>query len=140
MRESDEYTYAHLVVSAIRVLEHRNSAPPSVDDVCGMLSFSMEQGFRLCRKLNDLGVIELVEGAFGTRLAVRDFLKIEDMPKDREDGLQKALEKYKNTRNAYSDKVAAIKAAQEKKRKDLFEKVQKNLQKELAGKVKGKVS
>ncbi len=135
MRKSDEYTNAHLVVSAIRVLEHRKGAPPSVDDVCGMLSFPAEQGFRLCRKLKDLGIIDLVEGAFGTRLAVRDFMKIETISREtREKGLQDALEQFKSTQDAYSDKVAAIKAAQEKKRKDLFEKVRKNLKKELAGK------
>ena len=31
MKASDLYTNAHLIVSAIRILEHRKSAPPSVD-------------------------------------------------------------------------------------------------------------
>ncbi len=134
MSKSD-YTNAHLVVSAIRILEHQEAAPPSVEDVCGMLSFSSEQGFRLCRMLKEMDVIDLVEGAFGARLSVRNFLKIEDIPGETpENGLQEAIQKFKSTQDAYTDKVAAIKAAQEKKRKDLFEKVQKNLRKEMKGK------
>lgn len=134
MRESDEYTNAHLVVSAIRVLEHRKEAPPSVDDVRGMLSFSSEQANRLCRKLKELGIIDLVEGAFGTRLIVKEFLKIEEIPREpAEKGLRDALEKFKNSQDSYSDKVASFKAAQAKKKKDLFSKVQKSLKKELEG-------
>ena len=66
MKPNDPYTSAHLVVSAIRLLEHQKGAAPSIEEVCKTLGFTLELGHMICRKLAEMVIIEIVEGAFGT--------------------------------------------------------------------------
>jgi hypothetical protein len=63
-KENDLYSSAHLFVAAIRVCEHQNSTPPSLTEICNMISFSIEKGNFLCRKLDEMGIIEIVQGSW----------------------------------------------------------------------------
>jgi hypothetical protein len=128
MTEHNEYNDAHLMVAAIRVLEHQKKAPPSLDAVCRLLSFSAEHGHLVCRKLQALEIIKRVEGAFGTRLYLVDHQKIEEIPKDEApDKLAEALEAFQASRSDFSKKIESFKAQQEAKKKDLFADIEKKL-------------
>ncbi len=132
MKGKDFYSDAHLVVSAIRILEHRNSVPPSIDEVCRIISFSMEQGNFVCRKLNEMNIINVVEGAFGTKLFIKNHLLLEDIPKGAtEDNLEKELKKFQEAKKDYTQKVKLFQSEQEKKRKDRFAELEKKLKKDL---------
>lgn len=121
MKDRNFYTYAHLVVSAIRILEHRDTVPPSIDEVCRTLSFSPEQGNLICRKLADMEIINLVEGAHGTRLFIKNHLKIEEIPKEMgESRLDQELKKFKNTKKNYSKKIESLQAEEKERKKNLF--------------------
>ena len=124
----DLYMEAHLTVAALRVLEHRHTHPPSVDDVCEMLGYSLEKGNRICRKLTEMGIIDLIEGAYGTRLSVTDHLKIEEIPRGAsDDRLNEELKKFQAERKQITQKVESIKAEQEEKKKSLFAELEKQL-------------
>ena len=82
MESKDLYSTAHLFVAAIRVWSHQDSKARSVGDICSTLKISTERGNFLCKQLEELEVVEVVEGAYGTRLFVKDHLKIENIPKD----------------------------------------------------------
>ena len=128
MQNSDLYSNAHLVVAAIRVLTHQQSAPPSIDTVCQALSFSLEQGNFICNKLAETEAIEIVEGAYGTRLFIKDHLKIEDIPKgDKVSSLEDDLKKFQNSRKGFTKKIESFQAKQTKKQKDLFAELEKKL-------------
>ncbi len=132
MNERDLYSSAHLIASAVRILEHRNGRPPSIEEVCDILSFTSEQSYIYLNKLSDLGVIEVVEGNFGTRIFLRDHLKIEEIPKDsKESGLGDAIKEFQDSRKKMSDKIASIQADQAKKKKDLFAELENQLKKKL---------
>jgi len=132
MKGKDFYSDAHLVVSAIRILEHRNSAPPSIDEVCRIISFSMEQGNFVCRKLNEMNIINVVEGAFGTKLFIKNHLLLEDIPKGAtDDNLEKELKKFQESKKDYTQKVKLFQSEQEKKKKHLFAELEKKLKKDL---------
>ena len=75
MQNSDLYAHAHLIVSAIRVLSHQKAKPPSIDEVSQALSFSLEQGNLICNKLKRMGIVDVVEGAFGTGLFIKNHIK-----------------------------------------------------------------
>lgn len=131
MDSSNLYSDAHLIVSSIRMLTHQNLTPPSVENVSEALSFSSEKSYFLCKKLKEMGIINIVEGAFGTRLFVQDHLKIEDIPKDkREDKLEEALKKFKSAKKDFSKKIESFQAEKAKKQKDLFAELDKKLKKE----------
>ena len=99
MQNSDLYSNAHLVVAAIRIFTHKNSKHPSMNEICKTLSFSLEQGNLICKKLKDLGIIDVVEGAFENHLFIKNHLKIEEIPRDKkEDRLEDALKKFKDSK------------------------------------------
>jgi hypothetical protein len=132
METKDQYTQAHLVVSAIRVLEHQHSAPPSVEGVCKALSYTLEQGHLICRKLEELDIIEIVEGAFGTRISIKDHLAIEEIPRGiQESNLDKELKAFRNRERTKEMEVQSFKAKQDEKKKALFAEIEKKLKDNL---------
>ena len=130
METKDQYSQAHLVVSAIRVLDHQQSAPPSIEEVCRTLRYTLEQGYMICRKLNEMGIIEIVEGSFGTRLSIKDHVALEQIPKGiQESNLDKELKAFQTTRKDRSKEmeIASFKAKQEEKKRTLFAEIEKKL-------------
>ena len=131
MQNSDFYSDAHLVVAAIRVLTHQNSTPPSMDQVCRIISFSLEQGNFICKKLKEIGIVDVVEGGFGTRLFIKNHLKIEEIPRGKkEDKLGEALKEFQNSKKDFTREVESFQAKQAKKQKDLFAELEEKLKKE----------
>ena len=131
-KQKDLYSQAHLMVAAVRVFEHNNSRPPTIDDLCQMINFSIEKGNFICRKLEELDVIEAVEGTFGTRLFVRDHLKIEEIPRGEADNnFEEELKKFQDQQKAFSRKIESFQAQQKQKKKDLFAEMEKKLKEEL---------
>jgi hypothetical protein len=126
------YQNAHLVVAAIRIVEHQKQVPSAIKDICQMLSFSEEQGNLLCKKLADAGIIEMVRGVYGPRLYIKDHLKIEEIPReDGESRLDEALKQFKDSKLDYDQKIAAIKAEQAAKKKKIEIALEKQLKEKL---------
>lgn len=95
---ADLYSQAHLIAAAIRILEHQHATPPSVEEVCEILSFSVEQGHRLCNRLKEMGIIDITSGAFGTRLFVVDHTKIEEIPRgESSSSMEAELRKFQDS-------------------------------------------
>lgn len=132
MQQRDFYSEAHLFVAAIRIFEHQKSLAPSVEDICKMLSFSLEQAHLLCRKLQAMEIVKVVDSAFGVKLYVNDHRKIEDIPAG-ETGSRMAdeIRKFKESKKEISHKIESIQAEQKEKKKNLFAELEKNLKKEL---------
>ncbi len=132
MQERDFYFNAHLFVAAIRIFEHQNTKPPTIDDVCRMLSFSPEQGNHICRKLNDIDVLNVVESAFGNKLFIKDHIKIEEISRgETESRIEEELKKFQRSKKDITNKIESIQAQQSQKKKDLFAELEKNLKKGL---------
>ena len=130
MQHSDLYANAHLMVAAIRIFTHKNSKHPSLDEICKTLAFSLEQGNLICKKLKDLGIIDVVEGAFEYQLFIKDHLKIEEIPRDKkEDKLEEALKKFKDSKKDFSKKIESFQAKQAEKQKALFAELEEKLKK-----------
>jgi DNA-binding Lrp family transcriptional regulator len=135
MEGKNQYQEGHLFVAAVRVLEHRRGAPPTLDQIAELLKFSVEQTGWISRRLQEAGIIKLVEGAFEDRWGIEDYLKLEDLPKDMETSqLDEALKQFKAEKNKIALKVESIKEQQAKKQKDLFSEIEKKLKKDLSKK------
>ncbi|MGD2186626.1 MAG: hypothetical protein PVI71_10880 [Desulfobacterales bacterium] len=131
-KSKDLYTNAHLFISAIRVCEHQNSTPPTVEDICRVLSMSIEHSSYLCRKLKEMGIIDEVEGSYGNRLFIRDFLKIEEIPRGEDESkLEDELKKFQESQKGLSQKIESIQTQQAEKKKNLFAEMEKKLKQEL---------
>ncbi|MBW2370065.1 MAG: hypothetical protein JRH15_19510 [Deltaproteobacteria bacterium] len=130
--KKDPYTIAHLAVSAIRIREHQDGAPPSIEAVCKMLRVTLEQGHLICRQLVEKQIVDIVEGAFGTRLHILDHLKIEEIPKgEQETHLDKELRAFQSSRKHHSKSIESFKAKQVEKKKALFSEIEKKLKENL---------
>jgi len=133
MKHADLYSSAHLIVAAIRILEHRNSSPPSVENVCDTLSVSLEQGNLVFSKLQELKIIEVVEGPYGARLFIRNHLIIEEIPKDsKKSGIEEDIKQFQNTKKNYTKKIESFQAKQTEKQKNLFAELEKKFKKDLS--------
>ena len=131
-KKSNLYRQAHLFVAAMRVSEHLNSRPPTVDDACRIINFSVEQGHFISRKLQELDIIKTVEGSYGARLFVHDHLKLEELPRcEPENKFEDDLKKFQETQKAFSSKIESFQTQQKQKKKDLFAEMEKKLKEEL---------
>jgi len=127
-KEIDLYTKAHLVVAAIRILEHKDAVSSSIEKVCQMISFSLEHGNLICKKLGKMGIIEIVEGSYETRLFVKNHLKIEEIPRGAgESKLEEELKKFQSNKKGLSKKIELFQAEQAEKQKNLFAELEKKL-------------
>lgn len=126
------YDSAHLFLAAVRLLTYQDQTPPDIDQVCDLLQLSQERGGFICRRLEELGALEAVEGAYGLRLFVRDHLKIESIPKEgAPDRLQDELQKFQAAQKGVASRIESMRADQKKKKKSLFEEMEKKLRAEI---------
>ena len=126
------YSQAHLIVAGIRVYEHLNSRPPTVEDVCQIINLSIEQAHFICRKLQEYDIIKAVDVSYGTRLFINDHLKLEDLSREEpESKLENDLKKFQDTQKAFSRKIESFQAQQKRKKKDLFAEMEKKIKEEL---------
>lgn len=122
------YDDAHLFISAIRIITHQEHSPPDLAKVCQALNLSQERGGFLCRRLAEIGAVEMIQGAYGDRLFVRDHLKVEDLPREAPaDRLQDELDRFQEAQKGLTTKVKNIRAEQARKQKDLFSEMEKKL-------------
>ncbi|MFO7715388.1 hypothetical protein [Desulfosarcina sp.] len=132
MKANDLYTTAHLFVAAVRVLDHRDGAPPSLEAVCRLLDYSDEKGSFLLNRLKEPGIVDTVQSGFNDRIVVGNHLAIEELPRDYEESrLEQELKKFKQGRDAMQEKVASIKAQQDRKKQDLFAEIEKKLKQKM---------
>jgi DNA-binding Lrp family transcriptional regulator len=136
MERKSIYFEGHLVVAAIRILEHRGGSPPALDQICELLKYSSEQAAYIIRRLGEDGIIKQVEGVFDGRWTVADHLKLEELPQDSAEPTQldHALQKFQAEKNKMALKVEAIKEQQALKKKDLFAELEKKIKKDIAKK------
>jgi hypothetical protein len=132
MENRSLYHEGHLFVAAIRILERRHGAPPTLEQIAELVHFSNQQIGLISRRLRDMGITEQVEGAYGDRWGIVDHLKLEELPRDQEVTLlDTALKKFQSERSKLAQKVETIKEMQAQKRKDLFAGLDKKLKKDL---------
>jgi len=128
MKNNNLYTLAHLVVSAIRIHEHKHSGPPTIENICEALSISLEEGNRLNIKLSGMQIIQALEKPGGTRLFVKNHLLIEDIPDQQEvNNLQSELDQFQESRKEQIKKIKTIQSDQVQKKKKLQEELDQKL-------------
>lgn len=132
MQTSHLYKNAHLIIAAVRILEHRDQAPPTIENVCQALSFSVERGNHICQKLQALGAVDIVEGAYGTRLFIKDHRLLENLPQQvDENDLSADLKKFKDSKKNFEKEIESRRTAQKERKKNLFAEIEDKLRKGL---------
>lgn len=130
--DKDFYTVSHLIVATIRILEYRNVIP-LVEEVCKELSLPLEQGYYICNKLDEFGIIEMLrKGAEKPRLFINDHLKIEEIPRDTKGStIQEEIEKFQNARRDFKQEIESYQAKKAQEQKDLFAEIESRFKQKL---------
>ena len=85
----------HLVVAAVRVLQHQLGRPPAIDEVAEILRHSKELTGHLVRALEARGIVHTIKSPFDVRVEVRDHLEIDKLPlEETGPGLQDEVEEF----------------------------------------------
>lgn len=135
MNVNSKYKEAHLIVAAIRILEYRQNAPPTLEDVAKMLSISPEEASRISRNLRSMGIVETVEKSGETRLFVSDHLRIEELSDQPEqDALSRELEKFRQKKQSEKKTLESLKAQQEEKRRKMQQDIEQKLKNRMSDK------
>lgn len=88
-------TQAHLMIAAIRVLQHQAQRPPSVEEIATLLGFSKEYVGHLLRALDAEGIVHTIQSPFDQRFEVKNHQKIELLPtEDRGPGFKDEVEAF----------------------------------------------
>ncbi|MBU0992505.1 MAG: helix-turn-helix domain-containing protein [Proteobacteria bacterium] len=134
MKKTSFYDEAHVFLAAIRLFDFKNNAIPTHADISNLTGMSMDRVSHIASKLRDLGVIEMVEGAFEkTGFMISDHLKVEELPRETPKiSLADELTRFKEkSKSALEDKVKAFTEEKKKKEQQLFDDLQKKFQEEL---------
>lgn len=82
----------HLLVAAVRVLSHLQSAPPTVESVAELLRLAPEAVRMKTVLLHELGALALVDSAYEHHLEVRDHTRLDELtPEADHSGMDAAL-------------------------------------------------
>lgn len=127
------YEEAHLFISTIRVLQHQMQCAPPIEEVCSMLSISVESGHSLSRQYEELGIVEIYQDPFTVKLAVANHLEIEKLSKELPDdnSLAKELEQFMSKKKDMDKKVETIQAELEAKKKNMFKDIEAQFKKKM---------
>ena len=74
-----DYRDGHLVVAAIRVLEHTQRVPPREEDVAELLQWHVDHARVLVRALRDRGILSELKAAHEIRLQIADHGALEEL-------------------------------------------------------------
>lgn len=127
------YDEAHLFIAAIRILQHKKSCAPAMEDICSLLDISVEAGLALCRKLEQAGIVDTYEDPFSLKASVANHLEIEKLPRvaPTENALARELEQFMSKKKDLDKKVESIQAEIEAKKKNMFKNIEEQFKKKI---------
>lgn len=82
MEATPSYDQGHLVVAAVRILEHRNEKPPTMEEIGELVGISHEVIGVVARALQGRGIVKILATPFDTRVEIADYLKLEELPRE----------------------------------------------------------
>lgn len=123
-------TEAHLIVAAIRVLEHQLQRLPVPKEIADLLE-SSESAVRLqLNHLSDLGIVVVVESAFETHVEIKQYLLIDDLSTESGPEIADDLAAFDLRKEEEAKKMANLfdSGEHDKQRQDRLSKMDQELQ------------
>jgi len=129
MKNLSMYKKAHLLVSALRILEYKNNnIPPSVKEISELLNISEEETFFILRKLEGKNIINIIEKNQNYQALIEDHTLIETLPKEKQSArLDSELEEFKEKQKNKTKEIEEFQKKQKEKQQELFNKLSKEL-------------
>ena len=71
------YDEAQILIAGVRLFQHREQRMPATREVAEFIRFSVESVYHLSNRLEKIGVLEIVRGAFEERICLKEPWKAE---------------------------------------------------------------
>ena len=71
------YDEAQILIAGVRLFQHREHRMPATREVAEFIRFSVESVYHLSNRLEKIGVLEIVRGAFEERICLKEPWKAE---------------------------------------------------------------
>ena len=73
------YDEAQILLAGVRLFQHREKRLPSLNELAEFTRFSVESVHHLCNRLEKIGALERIRGAFDDRICLKDPLRAESL-------------------------------------------------------------
>ena len=126
------YEETQILMAGVRLFKHRENRLPSLKELAEFTHFSFESVHHLANRLEKIGALERIRGAFDDRICLKDPLKAEAL-RDAQDSpdIGNDVKQWKEEREGrlkeVEEKFSGDAARQE--REDQFAEIEKKLQK-----------
>jgi hypothetical protein len=99
----------HLIVAAVRVLDHRLGHPPTVEEIAELLDRAREWTGVIVSGLEAHGVVATVKSAFTHRVEIRDYRVLETLdPAAEQPTLGREMEAFHEKRTAEEEALGDL--------------------------------
>ena len=126
------YEETQILMAGVRLFKHRENRLPSLKELAEFTHFSTETAHHLCNRLEKIGALERIRGAFDERICLVDPLKAEtlrtapDSP-DIEDDVKLWKEERESKLKEVEERFTGNAARQEQQ--EQFSEIEKKLRK-----------
>ena len=126
------YDEAQILLAGVRLFQHREQRLPSLKELAEFTRLSVESVHHLCNRLEKIGALQRIRGAFDDRICLKDPLvaealrEVPDQPDIGED-VKKWKEQREVTLKEVEDKFSGDAARQE--REEHFAEIEQKLRK-----------
>lgn len=99
---------AHLILAAIRVLDHLNQRPPTPAEIADLIQ-EAESSVRLrLSMLQDMGAAVLVDSAYETHAEIKDYAQVEKLDEDDGPAISEDLAAFDRMKEEEAEKMAHL--------------------------------
>lgn len=126
------YEEGQILMAGVRLFRHREKRQPSLRELAEFVGFSLESVHHLCNRLEKIGALERIRGAFEERVGLLDPLQAEVLrgPETRPD-IGEEVKKWKEQREHTVQEVGKRFSADfgKKEKEDLFSQLEGRIRK-----------
>jgi DNA-binding MarR family transcriptional regulator len=126
------YEETQILMAGVRLFKHRENRLPSLQELAEFTRFSTETAHHLCNRLEKIGALERIRGAFDERICLKDPMQAEalreapDSP-DIGDDVKQWKEKRESKLKEVEERFSGDAARQEQQ--DQFAEIEQKLKK-----------
>ncbi len=73
------YEEAQIILAGVRLFQHREDRLPSLQELAEFTRYSTETAHHLCNRLEKIGALERIRGAFDERICLKEPLQAESL-------------------------------------------------------------
>jgi vacuolar-type H+-ATPase subunit I/STV1 len=126
------YEEAQILLAAVRLFRHRERRPPSIQELAEWSCFSIETVHHICNRLQKIGAMDRIRGAFEDHICLKDPMQVEALREvDESPDIEADVKKWKEQR------AEAIREVEKKfsgdslrrEKEDRFSKIEEKLRK-----------